>query len=161
MKTIGGDILKLRLFHDENIEEEHMDIHYRCMKPIIEDVIDIVENKKGDISLYGINKREEKILIDTKDIYYFEYVDKRNFAYMKEEVYQVHESLASLETNLRSEGFIRVNKSNIVNIKHIASIKSEANMRVRAIMENGEYLIINRSYKSGFKKFLKERRNIL
>lgn len=153
--------MKLRLFHDEDIIEEHMDIHYRCMKPLIEDVIDIVENTRAEISLYGINEREEKVLIDINDIFYFEYVDKRNFAYMKEEVYQVHESLASLEQNLKSQGFIRINKSNIVNIKHIASIKSEANMRVRAIMENEEYLIINRSYKSGFKKFLKERRNIL
>lgn len=153
--------MKVRLFHDKGLKEEHMDIHYRNLSPTIEKVIDIVENDRSSIHLYGKTEENEQILIKISDIYYFECVDKRTFAYMEKEVYQVQENLTKLEAELAQEGFVRINKSNIVNINHILSIKPEVNMRVKVIMENEEYLIINRSYKTNFKKFLKERRNIL
>lgn len=50
------------------------------------------------------------------DIYYFEYVDKRTVAYLKEDVYQVQESLAKLEVELAGKGFVRINKTKIAYI---------------------------------------------
>jgi len=153
--------MKLRLFQDDKLKEEHIDVHYRVMTPKIEKVIEVLEGDQVRLHLYGKTEKNEQILIRISDIYYFEYVDKRTFAYLKKEVYQVQESLAKLEVELAQEGFVRINKSNLVNIYHIHSIKPEVNMRVKAIMENKECLIINRSYKSRFQQYLKERRNVL
>ncbi len=138
-----------------------MDVHYQVMTPIIEKVVEVVEGDQVCLHLYGKTEDNEQILINISDIYYFESVDKRTFAYLARQVYQVQESLAKLEIDLAEEGFVRINKSNIVNIAHIDSIKPEVNMRIKAIMENNEYLIINRSYKANFKQYLKERRNVI
>lgn len=153
--------MKLRLFQQDTLKEDHIDVHYRMMTPIIEKVIGVLEGEQIHMHLYGKTDKNEQILIDIRDIYYFEYVDKRTFAYLKEKVYQVQESLAKLEVDLASEGFVRINKSNVVNIAHIHAIKPEVNMRVKAILENKEYLIINRSYRTSFKQYLEERRNVL
>ncbi len=153
--------MKLRLFQDDKLKEEHVDVHYRRMTPIIEKVIGIIEGININLHLYGKTDKNEQILIRISDIYYFEYVDKRTFAYLKEEIYQVGESLAKLEMDLAGEGFVRINKSNVVNIEHVQAIKPEVNMRVKAIMENKECLIINRSYRTSFKRYLEERRNVL
>lgn len=153
--------MRLRLLRDERLKEDRIDIHYREMTPVINQVIHVVEDKHNGLHLYGKTDKNEQILINIKDIYYFEYVDKRTFAYLQDEVYQVGESLAKLEAYLASEGFVRINKFNVVNIHHIKAIKPEVNMRIKAMMENREYLIINRSYRASFKKYLEERRRVL
>lgn len=53
-------------------------------------------------------------------------------------------------------GFIRINKSQIVNIYKIQSIKHTAGMRVVALLNNDENLIINRSYRDAFEHALME-----
>lgn len=153
--------MKLQLFQKKAIREDKIDIHYREITPLIERVIKIVDESQKNISVIGRNEKDEHIMIEVKDIFYFESVDKKTFAYLKEDVYMIKESLNQLERHFRKDGFIRINKSNAVNIFMIQSIKPEMNMRIRAVMENGEYLIINRSYKKAFGEFLKERRNLL
>lgn len=153
--------MKLRLYQDKTLQEDRVDIHYRMMTPILKKVIGVLEGAHTVLHLYGKTDKDEQVLIKISDIYYFDYVDRRTFAYLRDEIYQVQESLAKLEVHLADEGFVRINKSNVVNIHHIQAIKPEVNMRVKAIMENKECLIINRSYKANFKSYLEERRHVL
>ncbi|NLY20410.1 MAG: LytTR family transcriptional regulator [Tissierellia bacterium] len=55
-----------------------------------------------------------------------------------------------MENLYTSLGFIRINKSQIVNINYIDSIKSTVGMRVIASLKNNEQLIINRNYRDSF-----------
>lgn len=153
--------MKVNLFPNKKLKEEHLDIYYKEMSPLIEEVVNVVEKGDSPKVLIGMNEKGEQVHIQLDEIYYFEYVERRNFAYLERDVYQVKESLSKLEEVLAPLGFVRVNKSNIINLDYIVAIKPEINMRIKAVMENDEYLVINRSYKAEFRKKLMERRKML
>lgn len=147
--------MKLNLFCDEKISQEHVDVYYANMQPMVQQIIDLVGKKTTEL----ISKYEgETIYIPVKDIFYLESVDKKAFAYTEKEVYPLSEPLAYYEQQLTMEGFVRVGKSTVVNVFHIKELKSEVNMRIAATFRNGEKVYINRSYKAAFLKYLKEMR---
>ena len=78
-------------------------------------------------------------------VYYFESVDKRTFVYTKDKCYETKYRLYELEGML-SYDFFRCSKAMIINIKKIASVKAEFNARMRAVLLNGEEVIISRNY---------------
>ena len=92
-------------------------------------------------------------LIDRHDIFYFESVDKRCFAYTAKDVYETSLKLYELEELLSDTGFIRSSKSQILNIAKIKSLCPDFGGRLEVVMENGETLIVSRQYA----KLLKER----
>lgn len=133
--------------------EERIDIYYAKMTPAVKQIISIVQKERP--VLYGMAE-EEKVLLETEDIYYFDTVDRRTFAYTADTTCQVAKTLSLLEEELKPFGFIRINKSNLVNIYKIKRIKPEPNMRISAILKNGERLQINRGYKRTFEEYLQE-----
>lgn len=139
-------------YHLPDLKENHVDVYYRQEDA---EVTALFEFFHHNVYLIGI-KDQIRRKLDLKEIYYLESVDKICFAYMDKEVYQVEGNLAVLEAELREKGFIRVNKSTILNIYKIDYLKAEVNMRVNAYLENGECITINRSYKKAFDKRLKE-----
>lgn len=146
-------MIQLNLYQDEKINDEHIDIYYSKMKPVIQQVMDVVKNDKPEIigSIDG-----EKTFLQLDSIYYIDIVDKRVFAYTKDKVYQLQKTLTQLEEMLCDYGYVRINKSNIVNIFKIEKIKPEVNMRVGVTFDNEEKLYINRSYKKHFSEYLKK-----
>ncbi|MDE5748535.1 MAG: LytTR family transcriptional regulator DNA-binding domain-containing protein, partial [Acetatifactor sp.] len=50
--------------------------------------------------------------------------------------------------------FVRANKSSIVNLKKIQSIRTYVNRRLLLTMENGEQLIASRQYAENIKRLL-------
>lgn len=142
----------LQLFQTEK-GKERIDIYYSEMNPTVNQIVSLVRNEKP--VLYGMDE-DEKVLLQPSEIYYFETVDRRTYAYTKQKVYQAVGSLASLEEELKAFGFIRISKSGLINIYMIRRIKPEANMRITAILKNGEKLQINRGYKRSFEDYLKQ-----
>lgn len=151
-------MIRLNLYEDEKNTDEHIDIYYSEMKPVIKKVIDIVNQEKPVLAgtIDG-----EKVFLKMEAVYYMDTVDKRVYAYTKEKVYQLQYSLAQLEEMLGDYGFVRINKSNLVNIFKIEKIKPEVNMRVGAMFDNGEKLYINRSYKKSFNDYLKKMKGVV
>lgn len=92
--------------------------------------------------------------INIDRILYLDCVDKKVFAYTREDVYPLEETLSHYEALLSDYGFTRISKSNIVNIFQIKAMKSEINMRICATFENKEKIYINRSYKKSFMDYL-------
>jgi len=68
--------------------------------------------------------------------------------------YRVKQRLYELELMLPHEDFIRISKSQIVNINKIRSLKPEINRTILATMCNGELLYISRKYVKAFKSLL-------
>lgn len=64
-------------------------------------------------------------------------------------------TLAQLETLLDSVRFFRCAKSMILNIDRVKALKSLACNRIDATMQNGEHIIISRTYASEFRRRLK------
>lgn len=88
------------------------------------------------------------------DIYYFESVDNKVFAYCEKEVYEVKEKLYEIESIYKSTDFQRISKSVIVNISYIEAVLPILGAKLEAKLRNGESVIISRQYVPELKKKL-------
>lgn len=109
----------------------------------IKDIENYVLN--SDMTLLGIlNERIYKL--NVSDIFYFEAVDEKVFAYTIEDVYEIKLRLYEAEQKFRINYFIRCSKSFLINVMKIESISPALNGRFTAHMKNGENIIISRQY---------------
>ena len=89
-----------------------------------------------------------------KEIYYFEAVEGRVFAYCEKEVFEVREKLYEIEERFERTDLQRISKSVIVNIALIEYVSPMLGSRLTAVMKNGEKVIISRQYVPALKKRL-------
>lgn len=130
----------IRKVYSEN--EERAEIHAVTLTEEIQNAVDILENNKRSIPIMN---SEETIMCPIDRVYYFESVDKRTFVYTKDKCYETKYRLYELE-GMVSYDFFRCSKAMIINIKKIASVRAEFNARMRAVLLNGEEVIISRNY---------------
>lgn len=130
----------IRKVYSEN--EERAEIHAVTLTEEIQNAVDILENNKRSIPV--INS-EETIMCTLDRVYYFESVDKRTFVYTKDKCYETKYRLYELEEMIPYD-FFRCSKAMIINIMKIASVKAEFNARMRAVLLNGEEVVISRNY---------------
>ena len=155
--------MKLNLFEDKKLADEHVDIYYTNMRPVIKQLIDTVNSERPRLSGRPADENlddGEEIILDVKEVYYFDYTDRKLFAYTKEGVYRIMSTLASCEEMLWNYGFVRVSKSNLINIYKIRQLKPDMNMKVYASFDNGERICVNRSYKKSFNEYLNRMRRL-
>lgn len=143
--------MKVNEFQQKDILEDRIDFYYRMKTKEVNEILDFLMKHRQRL-VGKINDKE--IIFSLNEVYYFESVDKKTFAYLDNEVVRIDIRLQDLETAFFELGFIRVNKSTILNVYKINSLKSEINMRVMALLDNGERIQINRSYKAKFNSFL-------
>lgn len=144
--------MKINEYMNTAINEDRIDYYYRKRTNEVHEILGLL--RKYNHKLIG-KTSDQEIIFSLNDVYYFESVDKKTFAYLKNDVLKFEVRLSELENAYYEYGFIRVNKSMVLNIYKINSLKSELNMKVIAILDNGEKVQINRSYKSKFNLFLK------
>jgi DNA-binding LytR/AlgR family response regulator len=100
-------------------------------------------------------KDGQKEIINRSDMLYIESVDGRCFVYTQADVFAVDFTLTQLEQILESVNFFRCSKSTIINIDKVHKLRSLASNRIDVTMNNGEHIIISRTYASNFRKRLK------
>ncbi len=83
---------------------------------------------------------------DLSNVFYFEAVDERVFAYTKARTFELKILLYELENAYADRHFIRCSKSFIINLMKLESISPALNGRFTAHMKNGEEIIISRQY---------------
>ena len=155
--------MKLNLYEDENIQDEHVDVYYSNMRPVIKQIIDTVNSERPVLSGRPADEDlddGEEIILDPKEIYYLDHIDRKLFAYTSDGVYRLMNTLAVCEDMLWNYGFVRVSKSNLINIYKIKQLKPDVNMKVYASFDNGERICINRSYKKSFNDYLQKMRRM-
>ena len=152
--------MKINLFEDKKITEEYLDIHFAEMRPMIRQLIDTVKSERPVISGRPDLDDGEEIILDPEEIYYFDHVERKLFAYTESGVYRLMTTLSSVEEQLSDYGFVRVSKSNLVNIYKIKQLKPDINMKVYLSFDNGERICINRSYKKSFNDYLQKMRRM-
>ena len=98
-------------------------------------------------------KRDKKYFVQIESMYYIELVDKKTFIYTKEECYESPLWLYQIEEQLDQQ-FIRVNKSTILNMKYIKSLKADIGSRIIVYLDNQDQVLVSRTYAKEFKKRL-------
>ncbi|MDE5908638.1 MAG: LytTR family transcriptional regulator DNA-binding domain-containing protein [Lachnospiraceae bacterium] len=98
---------------------------------------------------------EDKIVkLEPGEIFYFESVDNKVFAYTGKGVYEIRRKLYEIEEEYGHMDFLRISKSFIVNVAKIAYLKPGFNGRFEAKLKNDEKIIISRQYIPELKKKL-------
>lgn len=138
--------------HEPELSENYLEIHYNSLTQETQDIIAYLESKNV---LTGRNETESRF-IQPDEIYYCEMADRKCYAYLKEEVWQLGEGLAELTERYEMHGFVRISKSMVVNIYKVKQIKADFNMRMNLILLNEETVIMNRSYRNDFFRKLKD-----
>lgn len=133
--------------------EETLQVVIKCSK-----IDDEVRKLKTHIELYDKRiqaKRDNEICFtNALDVLYFESVDNRTFLYTEDDVMEIKQRLYELEVTLSEKDFIRISKSQIVNINKIKALKPEINRTILATMCNGEQLNISRKYVRDIRQIL-------
>lgn len=94
------------------------------------------------------------VMLSPRNIFYFESVDNKVFAYTDKGVYEVRKKLYEIESEYSYTDFLRISKSAIVNVSKIAYLKPIFNGRFEAKLKNNETIIISRQYVLDLKKKL-------
>ena len=146
--------MQINYYQDASLLENYVDIHYREQDEEVRSLIAFLD--AGQV----ITGRKEQISkrLFLKDIYYLEIVDRRCFAYLDKDVFQIDYSLKLFLEKYWSSGFVQIGKSLVVNLNRIDKISPDFNMRMHLILENGEQLVLNRAYKKNFMERLKKGR---
>ena len=142
--------MQIHKFQERNLAEDYVDIHYREPNAQICGLFSYLDSMTAVV---GKNDHGEK-LITVSEIYYCEIVDRKCFAYLEKEVYQIDYGLQRFLDDFHSQGMVRISKSMCVNVFFLSRIEADFNMKAKLIMKNGEVLQLNRSYKNEFYKFI-------
>ena len=119
---------------------------------VTDDILRLEALLLGSSQKFSCTKNYKTHLIDKRDVFYIESVDKQCFLYSADDVYETNLKLYELEEMLDAVGFFRCAKSQIINIAKIRSLRPDFGGRIEAEMENGEKIIISRQYARSFKE---------
>jgi len=127
-------------------------VRYRERTPEIEALIQSLEHRRDRICA---EKDGVKMLISPSEVLYLESVDSNVYVYLKDDVAAASLTLAAAENTYADDGFFRCSKSMVINIYHIAYLRSISGNRVDVTMDNGEHVIISRRYVRALRSILK------
>ncbi|QUI23898.1 LytTR family transcriptional regulator [Vallitalea pronyensis] len=108
-------------------------------------------HKPKDFLMGRIHETYEVLPLNT--ILYIETFGKEVIAHTQDQQYVLSEKLYQLEEQLGEQGFIRVNKSQLINIKHILEINPWFGQKYNITMKNHTEIDVNRTYYKRFKAY--------
>ena len=132
-------------------EEDEIIVRCASLNDRLMKIIAALRTEESSLTGY----MDDKIVkLASKDVFYFEAVDNKVFAYTGKGVYEVRRKLYEIEKEYADTDFLRISKSAIVNVAKIAYIRPLINGRFEAKLKNEEKIIINRQYVIELKKKL-------
>lgn len=143
----------MKINMDISPEHDDLEINIKCKKltPEIERLLSNIRMMEHNLP---VSKGDETFLLPIEEIGYLESVDRKCFVYTTNEVYESELKLYEMEEQLKEQNFIRINKSCILNMKMIGSLKADIDRKLRIRLKNGEQLIASRMYAEDLRKAL-------
>ncbi len=143
--------MKVTILEKQDITETEIHILCKQKDAQVESIASALNAWNQEI----IGKKDDaNHVIPFYDIYYFESVDEKVFAYTKDDTYEIKLRLYELEAVLEKARFIRIGISMILNVNQVQAFKSSLNGRMEARLKNGESVEISRSYVPALKSML-------
>jgi DNA-binding LytR/AlgR family response regulator len=144
--------MQLRVERDSSLDDLHVLITYVEPDQMLGRLVCAIKNLGEKIEAHD---EDRTVMLNVVDIYYFESVDKRTFAYCKHEVYRVSERLYQIKEKLARAGCVQVNKACLLNVNMLESIRSTPNSKMEAELSNGERVSVSRKYLPEIKAAIK------
>lgn len=148
-----GEAMKIRVEHGEFPENE---VVLRC-KELDDEMLEVLALLHERSARIACFKDGETHFLLPGEVFYAEAVDGKTFLYTSNLILETHQSLSALHNRHEEAGLMRIGKSQLCNLYHVAKLKSLPNSRVEITLKNSERLIVSRHYVQS----LKERLGIL
>lgn len=135
-------------------EKEKEQVVIECVEVTqeINEIEAYVESKGTTLSGTMDGQRMKQFAL--KEVFYFEAIDEKVFAYTAEAVYELRLRLYEVEQAYEKYHFVRCSKSVVLNLMLLDGISPALNGRFFAHMKNGEKLMISRQYASQVKQIV-------
>lgn len=102
---------------------------------------------------YFLGKKDHQYeIINYQDVIFIESFGRDIYLYTNDYSYQIKDKLYAIEEKYAGFGFIRINKSQIVNKAYIEKIKPLINSRIKIVLKNKKVLEISRNYLDQFRE---------
>lgn len=139
--------MKLIKTKECGLKENYLELHY---DNIDEETSAVITQIDLSFSHIGGICGGERVTVLAGDVFYFESVDRKTFAYTEKMTIELRKTLRELLEDFAGIGFVRISRSVIVNVRKIDHLRGDLNMRVMIFLKNKEQLVMNRSYKKDF-----------
>lgn len=143
--------MKISIDIDNTKQDTEILISCKSLTPEIEKIIATLRMLNQQIM---VEKDEETYVLDVTKIMYIEAVDRKTFVYTKEDCFESKLKLYEMEERLEKSGFFRASKSCLIQLRHIKSLKSDMDRKLKVTLENGERIIVSRQYADEIKRKL-------
>lgn len=143
----------MKITIEESMGNKEDEIIIRC-REVTDEILQALAMLRGEGQKVVVYQDNEIHSLHPRQIYYFEAVDNRVFAYGEKQVYTCRQKLYALEEQLAGTAFFRVSKSVLLNLRMISFLKPAFNGRLEANLHNGERVLISRSYVADLKRKL-------
>lgn len=134
-------------------EDEEDEIIVKCSE-LDESLLELINSFKKGTAKLSFYQGSKIVFVDETDIYYFESVENRVFAYTESEVYEIKLKLYELEEKYSYSDYFRANKAVLVNLDKVVSVSPAFEGRFEATLKNDCKIIISRMYVPKFKEKL-------
>ncbi|MEE3405370.1 MAG: LytTR family DNA-binding domain-containing protein [Acutalibacteraceae bacterium] len=141
--------MKIHIVYDENVKEAEITVVCRELSDEVRRLLAAAEFSENKLT--GV-KDSQIFILRYNDIIYIDTADKHIFIYTSDDVYETQIRLYELERQLPASDFFRANKSCIVGIMHIRSIRADIDGRLLLTMDTGDKLWVSRQYAADFRK---------
>ena len=141
--------MKLQIIYDDSAQEPKITVICRELSAELQRAIASLQ--AADRRLTGV-KDGQTFLLPPEEVVYIDTADKHMFIYTSGEVYETQLRLYELEKQLPPSDFFRANKSCIVGIRHIRSLKADIDGRLLITRDSGEKQRVYRQYAAEIRK---------
>lgn len=142
--------MKVKLIEDKE-SVLHVQVVYPVMNTTVQQLVEKI--KSFDIKITA-DEEDRSSCLSVHDIYYIESLERKTFIYTKDKVFRTNKKLYQFAEELKDFSFLQVNKSCLLNINVLVHVKTLLNSRLEATLDNGEKLIITRTYIPEVKRWL-------
>ncbi|MBE6023573.1 MAG: LytTR family transcriptional regulator [Cellulosilyticum sp.] len=143
----------MKIIIEDALEGAEDEIIIRCHE-LDEHLLELIYGMKTNKSKLCCSYNGAIYMVNPQDLYYFEAVDNKVFAYGEQMVYEVKYKLYELEELFGHTEFFRASKSSIVNLSKMVKVVPSFNGRFEALLSNGEKVIVSRQFVPELKKKL-------
>lgn len=143
----------MKIIIEDALEGQEDEIIIRCHE-VDDHILELVYGMKMNKHKISCTYKGAIYMVSPQDIYYFEAVDNKVFAYAENRVYDTKYKLYELEELFVHTDFFRASKSSIVNLAKLIRVSPIFNGRFEAVLSNNEKVIISRQYVPELKKKL-------
>lgn len=138
-----------------DIGDQYQDTEVTIRAPkLTQDIEKIVALMRMINMQIGVKNNDETYLLDIDKILYVETVDRKTLVYTEDEIYESELKLYEMELKLEEQGFLRISKQSIVNLRKVKSLRADVDRKIRLTLQNGEQMIVSRMYSDELRKKL-------